>query len=47
MEIREIRSSDLVGVGEIASLSFDDYSSQDYEKMSVDPNYKFWICEEW
>ena len=46
MEIREIRSSDLVGVGEIASLSFDDYSSQDYEKMSVDPNYKFWICEE-
>lgn len=41
MEFRDIQESDLEVVGEIAKKSFDDYSKDDYFKMSHDKNYKF------
>lgn len=44
MEYREIENNDLSAVGDIASWAFDDYSSEDFLKMSKDVNYKFVVA---
>ena len=44
MELRDIKFEDLSYVGEIASDSFDDYSYDDFLKMSRDKNYKFIVA---
>lgn len=45
MNIRAVRQEDLPIVGEIAKSCFDDYSAEDYFKMSTSPNYNFVVAE--
>ena len=45
MNIRDVRQEDLAAVGEIAKSCFDDYSAEDYFKMSTSPNYNFVVAE--
>ena len=41
MDFREVLNCDLMDVERIAVASFDDYSRDDFLKMSQDKNYKF------
>lgn len=45
MLIRDVVEKDLPEIGEIAKKAFDDYSVEDYLKMSKDPNYNFVVAE--
>ena len=45
MLIRNVVESDLPRIGEIAKKAFDDYSADDYLKMSKDSNYNFVVAE--
>lgn len=45
MKCRYLNGDDLLKVGEIANYSFDDYSAEDFLKMSQDKNYRFVVAE--
>lgn len=45
MLIRNVVENDLPRIGEIAKKAFDDYSADDYLKMSKDSNYNFVVAE--
>ena len=45
INIRVATSVDLSAVADIARSCFDDYSADDYLKMSIDSNYEFVVAE--
>lgn len=45
VEVSEVSQCDLLAVGEIAQVAFNDYSAEDFKKMSQDDNYKFYVAK--